>query len=207
MTWLINFGCGFNMYPFLLPDTLNYLEIDKPEVVDLKQTKIKAWQQQGSLSERKITFVGVDFTQDYQSALERTITNLKKDQPCFILLEGVIFFLNRAQSDDLFAFFHRLQGPGDWLGSASFRDTLKRTTAYKRLMAYTGQQEFKTANKEDFQTFPDSYYKALPNYSLIDHQDYFSLSEHYGNPIQLPSDQILNEHFYVLQRISSMQRK
>lgn len=197
---LINFGAGFSMYPFLLDQKIIHIEIDKPAIVNYKKTKLTHWQETGILPQRNIHLIGVDFSEDYKKDLLRQIETIKKDQSCFILIEGVLFFLDRKETDQLFDFFALLQNKGDYVGSASFQDALKDTVAFDRLLEFFGQKVSNT-KESDYQTIEDDYYRSKPSYQLIDHQDYFSLSKNYHNLVQLERDLILNEHFYLLQKL------
>ena len=196
---LINFGSGFSMYPFLLDASLIHIEIDEHEIVNYKASKIEEWQNEKKLPKRDLLFVGVDFSEDYKTKLLEQIQQIKGDKPCFILIEGVLFFLDKAETDGLFSFFNLIQTDGDYVGSASFQDDLKSSTAFKKLLRFLNKKVSKTS-ESDYLTLQDSYYKSLPDYNLIDHQDYFSLSKTYNNTIHLKPDLILNEHFYVLKK-------
>ena len=196
---LINFGSGFSMYPFLLDESLIHIEIDKPEIVNFKASKIEEWQNEKKLPKRDLHFVGVDFSEDYKTKLLEQIQQIKGGKPCFILIEGVLFFLDKAETDGLFSFFNLIQTDGDYVGSASFQDDLKSSTAFKKLLRFLNKKVSKTS-ESDYLTLQDSYYKSLPDYNLKDHQDYFSLSKTYNNTIHLKPDLILNEHFYVLKK-------
>ncbi|WP_127845478.1 class I SAM-dependent methyltransferase [Psychroflexus aestuariivivens] len=197
---LINFGSGFSMYPFLLDEKLINIEIDKPEIVDYKKTKIIDWQKENLLPKRNIHFIGVDFSENYEEDLLSKIQSIKANKPSFILVEGVLFFLDREETDNLFNFFNIIQKSGDYIGSASFQETLKETHAFRNLLSFFNQKVSKT-NENDYQTIQDDYYKSKKNYKLIDHQDYFSLSKKYGNKIKQSEELILNENFYLLKKI------
>ncbi len=197
---LINFGSGFSMYPFLLNERLINIEIDKPEIVDFKEKKIENWQKNNKLPKRNIQFIGVDFSKDYKDSLLSKIYSIKSDKPCFVLLEGVLFFLDREETNKLFSFFNSIQNKGDYVGSASFQETLKETLAFKNLLSFFNKKVSKT-NENDYQTIKDEYYQSIKNYKLIDHQDYFSLSEKYGNVIKHDKELILNENFYLLKKL------
>lgn len=196
---LINFGCGFSMYPFLLDERLIHIEIDKPEIIDYKKAKIKNWQKIKTLPKRKLHFISVDFGEDFKKALLSQISSIKNNKPCFILIEGVLFFLDREETDQLFDFFNAIQNPGDFIGSVSFQDILKDSVAFKKLLNFLNQIVSKT-KASDYQTIDDGYYQSQPAYQLIDHQDYFSLSKTYGNLIRLDKEEILNENFYLLKK-------
>ena len=197
---LINFGSGFSMYPFLLSDDIIHIEIDKEEVVSYKEEKIKEFQEEGKLPERNIHFIGVDFSQDYVDALLEKLTLLKGNKSSFVLIEGVLFFLSRKDTEKLFEFFSRLQEKGDYLGSASFQNKLKASKAFGKLLDFCNKEMVKT-EASDWQTVEDIFYKENANYDLINHQDYFSLSKKHSNTIKLEKDLILNENFYILKKI------
>ena len=196
---LINFGSGFSMYPFLLNEKLINIEIDKPEIIDYKKAKIREWQKSNVLPKRNIHFIGVNFSENYQEDLLSKIKSIKGDKPSFILLEGVLFFLNREETNNLFSLFSTIQKNGDYVGSASFQETLKETKAFKNLLSFFNQKVSKTS-ENDYQTIEDEYYNSKNNYKLIDHQDYFSLSKRYGNKINQRKELILNENFYLLKK-------
>src|SRR5690554_6220 len=196
---LINFGCGFSMYPFLLNEKLINIEIDKPEIIDYKKSKIENWQKTNTVPKRNIHYIAVDFSEDYKEDLLSQISSIKNNKPCFILIEGVLFFLDREETDNLFNFFNVIQKPGDYIGSVSFPETLKEGLAFQKLLHFLNQIVSKTRDS-DYQTVEDEYYQSQPDYKLIDHQDYFSLSTKYGNVIQLDKERILNENFYLLKK-------
>ena len=197
---LINFGSGFSMYPFLLDENMIHIEIDQPEIVDYKKLQLQEWEIKNILPKRNIYFIGVDFSKNYQQELYTKIQSIKGDQSTFILIEGVLFFLTREETNRLFDFFNTIQKNGDYVGSASFQERIKKTTAFQNLLSFFNQKVTK-ASESDYQTIEDEYYQNKRNYSLIDHQDYFSLSEKYGNTINQSEEFILNENFYLLQKI------
>ena len=197
---LINFGAGFSMYPFLLDPKIIHIEIDKPEIVGYKKNKIEQWQKEDILPKRNLHFVGVDFSTAYKEGLLAAINSIKNKKKSFILIEGVLFFLDREETDSLFQLFNLLQDTGDIIGSASFRDNLKQTLAFERLLDFFGEKVSKT-KASDYQTIQDSYYREISGYSLVDHQDYFSLSKTYDHKISLQKELILNENFYLLQKM------
>ncbi|WBL26787.1 class I SAM-dependent methyltransferase [Zunongwangia sp. HGR-M22] len=197
---LINFGSGFSMYPFLLDKKLLHIEIDKPEIVTYKKQKLEHWQQKDVLPKRNIHFIGVDFTSEYKSGLITKLNTIKGNRPCFILIEGVLFFLNRAETNGLFQLFNTIQNSGDYIGSASFQETIKDTQAFKNLLRFFNLKVEKIS-EDDYQTIDDRYYTSVPNYTLIDQQDYFSLSEKYHHKVIEEKTLILNENFYLLKKI------
>lgn len=196
---LINFGSGFSMYPFLLDEKLVHIEIDKAEVVEYKKQQLNQWQKNNILPQRDIHFIGVDFSKDYKDSLLTQIIEIKSNKPTFVLLEGVLFFLNRKDTNKLFSFFDLIQEQGDFTGCVSFKENVKDTLAFKNLIRFFNQKVVKTS-ESDYQTIEDKFYQKLSNYTMIDHQDYFSLSKKYNHTVRQDKEMILNENFYILQK-------
>ena len=199
ITVLINFGSGFSMYPFLLNEKLTHIEIDKPKIITYKKQHIEQWQSEGVLPKRNIHFIGVDFSTDYKDDLLTRLNAIKGNQACFILIEGVLFFLNREETHGLFNLFDEIQKPGDYIGSASFQEKIKETQAFKNLLRFFNVKVSKIS-KDDYQTLDDQFYTTIPNYRLMDQQDYFSLSKKYAHKIAEEKTMILNENFYLLKK-------
>ncbi|MGG8498082.1 class I SAM-dependent methyltransferase [Tenacibaculum sp. TC6] len=197
---LINFGCGFSMYPFLLDEAIINIEIDKEEIIDYKKRKIEEFQKQGKLPVKKIHFIGVDFSKDYVDILLEKLHLLKEGKTSFILVEGVLFFLSRKDTEKLFDFFSKLQSKDDYIGSASFQEELKSSKAFKKLLDFFNKKVAKT-KASDWQTIEDDFYIKNRSYTVVNHQDFFSLSKKYNNIVKLERDLILNENFYILKKI------
>lgn len=197
---LINFGAGFSMYPYLLSELLINIEIDKPEIVSYKKRKLQDWEKKGVLPRRKIHFLATDFSTNYEITLWSEIKAIAEEKSCFILIEGVLFFLIIEEINTLFHFFNKLQQPTDYIGSASFTKEVKQTLAFKRLTTFL-KRKMGNVNKHDYMTLEDTFYESISDYTLLEHEDYFSLSETYHNTIMSSKTTILNEHFYLLQKI------
>lgn len=59
------------------------------------------------------------------------------------------------------------------------------------------------ASASEYQAIHNDCYRKIKNYSLIDDQDYFILSKTYNHRIELEKELILNENFYMLQKVGS----
>lgn len=196
---LINFGAGFSMYPFIMQEEVLHVEIDVPEVIDFKTKQILKWKNEKLLPQKECYSIAVDFESDYQQELAMKIREIVGNRKCFILIEGVHFFLPEKVSQQLFSFFDELQMTGDYLGSVSFNDALKSTQAFKNLTRYFNQH-FTMANNT-YQTINDDVYWSLPHYQLLQREDYFSLSKQHNHQPELSKDEILNENFYLLRKL------
>lgn len=197
---LINFGCGFSMYPFLLPEGLQHIEIDMPAPISFKREKVMEWQKIGKLPHRNIHFLEADFNTDYQKVLKNEILDIKQDKKSFILLEGVLFFISRDDTNRLFDLFEEIQNKNELVGSVSFQKEIETRKAFKRLAQFT-KTRLDANEKFCYQTLEVSYYQNLKKYSIIDHQDTISLSRKYNPSKHLDKEKLLDEHMYILNRI------
>lgn len=196
---LINFGCGFSMYPFLFEDHLIHIEIDQKDLIDYKKDQIQQLIRAGKLPQRTIHYIFKDFNLQKEE-LRQEVLAITKDKPSFALLEGVIFFLNKTNTNQLIETIGHIQTKGSYFGIVSFLDRIVPTDCFQRLIRFF-EKEIALDKKIDYLTLPTSYYEKLPNYELIGHEDYISLSKKYSpeNAI-VNGDLILNENMYILKR-------
>jgi len=197
---LINFGAGFSMYQFMLDDNVVTIEIDKKEIVDFKKKKIDSWTREGKLPKRNIVYASIDFNKNQEEDIINRIKLLVPKKPTFILLEGVLFFLDRNTTDKLFRVFSGLQNHGDKVGSVSYLPEVENTEVYKRLLQYFDSNN-DTNDSFSHQTIPHSYYTKINNYSLVDYADEYSLAKIYASESGITDKtQILNENLYILEK-------
>lgn len=196
---LINFGCGFSMYPFLFHERLINIEIDQKDLIDHKKTHIQSLIKKGELPKRKIHYLSKDFNLQKEE-LESEIKEIVKGKKSFVLLEGVIFFLSRKSTNELVELISKIQSKESYFGSVSFLDTITETKCFKRLVKFY-KEEVILNNKFEYLTLPTKYYETIPAYKLIKHEDYVSLSKKYSpeNIIE-NGDLILNENMYILKK-------
>ncbi|MEL6719713.1 MAG: class I SAM-dependent methyltransferase [Bacteroidota bacterium] len=106
---LINFGCGFSMYPYLFGTELIHIEIDQKHLIEYKQSQIQQWTAAGRLPRRNVHYLSKDFNLE-QKELEAEIKAITKGKTSFVLLEGVIFFLSKQSTDTLIDLISRFKG-------------------------------------------------------------------------------------------------
>ena len=198
---LLNFGAGFSMYQFLLDDNISTIEIDKKNIINYKKNKIDQWVKEDKLPKRDIQYISLDFNSDSEKDIIDSLNPLITEQPVFILLEGVLFFLNQAVSSKLFRVFRNLQNMGDFIGCVSYIPEIEKTKVYKRLLNYFDSNN-DTNESFSHQTIPTSYYSNLEGYRLKEHKSEFDLAPIYAPKFGVDhKNQILNEHMYLLERI------
>ena len=196
---LINFGCGFSMYPFLFEKDLINIEIDQKDIINYKKNEVQKLIREGNLPERQIHYIAKDFNLE-KDELENELKSIIKGKPSFVILEGVIFFLNKTSTNELIELITNIQTQGSYFGSVSFLDKIVDTNCFKRLINYF-EEEVSLNSKFEYLTLPTTYYEDMPNYELLEHEDYVSLSKRYS-PKQIieNGDLILNENMYLLRR-------
>ncbi|MGB1242875.1 MAG: class I SAM-dependent methyltransferase [Chitinophagales bacterium] len=196
---IINFGCGFSMYPYLFDEEVIHIEIDQREVIDYKKSCVEDWVKEGKLPNREIHYLTKDFNLQ-RDELEDEIKSIIGDKPSFVILEGVILFLSQECTNDLIDLIGRVQTAGSYFGSVSYLDEINDLDCFKRLTTFL-ENEAMSGNKFDCLTLPTSYYENLPNYGLVEHEDYVSLSEKYApERAIINGNSILNENMYLLHK-------
>lgn len=199
---IVNLGAGFSHYPFLLPQKHRYCDVDQAHVTALKSARQRAWQEDGTLPQRQLDYMTADFEDaDLREDLFIRLQEWIGGQPCFILLEGVIFFLQENTARTLVEQLARLQQKGDQLGLVSFLPNIVNQPVYGRLLDFLAQ-ELNTMNP-DFTHLPTRYFQNLRGYDLLEHTEAGALSLRFcpDNIIGDPQE-MLNEQMYLLQRSS-----
>ena len=126
---------------------------------------------------------------------------LKEDQKAFILIEGVLFFLNEQGTQKTFDIFDRILHSGDFIGSVSFQETIEGTAVFNRLIDFCIQR-LNYQHGFHYQVVPDSFYYQRTGYSCIDHQDGLTLNQQFSPHYPLPDrSDFLNENMYLLRKI------
>lgn len=198
--YLINFGCGFSMYPFLFNSGLKHIEIDQADVIDLKSEKIHEWQLLGILPEREITYIASDFNNEFLSDLRSEILAVKRERASFILIEGVLFFIGKNTTDRLFKLFSDLQRPNEFIGSVSFQPALEKAEVFGKLVSFVEENLDKNL-QFNYQTLDDRYYENLKSYQLLDQQDTLSMGRTFAPNMFIEPGEVLNEHVYLLKKL------
>lgn len=196
---LINFGCGFSMYPFLLHKGLAHIEIDMPHIIDFKKEQVGLWQAKGILPPRVISYIAADFISGDLDWLVSALLGKLNGRNSFILIEGVLFFLSKKDTARLFRVFQDIQVPGGMVGSVSFTPELEKAEVFQKLITFAERNLEKNENFE-YQTLENSFYEQLDGYQLTDHQDTISLAGLYAPEIAVEREEVLNEHMYILKK-------
>lgn len=197
---LVNFGAGFSMYQFHLPKSSLTIEIDKKDIIVHKKEKVNQWINNNSLPKRNINYVSIDFNTNSEQEIITILKPLIGNKPSFILLEGVLFFLNKKVTHKLFNIFNRIQQPGDLIGSVSYLPTVENTEVYQKLLHYFDSNN-DAKNSFNHQTIPHSFYNNINGYDLIEHTDGYELSKLYASQSGILSKtEILNESIYLLKK-------
>lgn len=196
----LNFGAGFSMYPYVLPKKIKTIEADFQEVVHYKSQKTKQFTRDGLLPERTVTHWEADITRAASQADLIQKLDKYRDYKKVVLIEGVFFFLTKAQIDSVLAFSSKLLSKDDLLMCVSFDDSLKQTEVFRKLTNYFN--EVLPIDDNSHTTLPHTYYKNLPEFELEKHSNSWELGRELSViPLQLQESDILNEHFYVLRKI------
>ncbi len=197
---LINFGSGFSMYQFQMNSNVSTIEIDKEDIIEYKKKKIDDWIKKEKLPFREIVYTAIDFNLKSEKEIIEVLKPLVKNKPIFILIEGVLFFLNKNTISKLFSICNKLQNKGDLIGSVSYLPEIENTNVYQKLLHYFDTNN-DTNDAFNHQTIPTSFYQNLIGYSLVEHIDEFELSHKYiPHHTIVNKNEILNENMYILEK-------
>ncbi len=194
----VNIGAGYSFYPYLLPQgQQRFCDVDHSSVIAHKSAKIAAWEAEGRIPRRQVTYFSADLEDaDQLAVLETQLRAWIQGAPSFFLIEGVLFFLQPRSVDLLFQMFARLQGTGDRLGAVSFVPQTFDTPVYQRLLRFLA--DHLGEHRKDYIALPISFYETLPGYRLDRWFDECQLSRQFSpdRPLEDPWG-FLNEHVFL----------
>lgn len=199
---LINVGSGFTSYPFLLPENILTIEVDRAEVIEYKQTQTTLWVRQGLLPLRKIEYHQANLieTADRDRVFER-IAKSVGNRPTFVLFEGLTYFLHHESWQDLLARTYQIQQSGSQMGFDFWLPTFGSTSLFKKLEAYV-KREWGFASL-DFLSLTDAEAIRIPNYELVlKSSNAQEEAKKLTTRILADEDNSMVEHYRILQKQS-----
>lgn len=198
---LINIGAGFTHYPYLIPPGVPCCEVDTAFTVEFKQQKLAVFEAQGLLPARTITFLPVDDLND-PAQLTVLLDRLRawlEGRPSFVLLEGVLFYLQLSTIENLLAGLASIQGKGDIVATTSFRPEEQSKPMFQRLVSYC-TTDYQQAHFSPT-TLANRFYRRQQGYAVLEHRNCFDLQRTHAPKEHLGVvEDVLEEDLYVLQR-------
>lgn len=197
---LLNFGAGFSMYPFSLPDHVVSIDVDFEEIMSYKKAKTLEFNSNGLLPKRSIDFMSIDITSEIEQQRLVDAVAPYADYKKVILIEGVFFFLTNTQIETVLNLSKRLLSTGDSLMCVSFDTSLKQTQVFQRLKSYFTQ--VLKSDHNPYTVLPHAFYEQIDGFKYISKSSEMALGKKLGVIANnLAEETILNEYFYLLQRI------
>lgn len=198
---LVNIGAGFSLYPYLLPSTHRFCDVDVEPIVNLKSQNLEEWVAAGKFPFRDVTYFAAELDDgEGRKELEQQLLAWIAGSPTFILIEGVLFYLQPESVLPIFEMFAHLQKTGDQVGSVSFLPEILKTEVHRRLLNYLGRYFRQSGN--EYIELEAAFYENLENYRLLIDTEYCELSRRYAPQQELTDPEaILNEHMYILERL------
>ncbi|MCT8340469.1 class I SAM-dependent methyltransferase [Flavobacteriaceae bacterium TK19130] len=193
----INLGAGFSMYPYLLQNHWETLEIDFNEVVQYKDLKTAAFQKDNKIPTRTIDRMVANFLTEEGQGKIRNWVQQHPSKPKIFIIEGVFYFLSVEEVSTLLRFCRSLMKPGDQLACNSYRDAIKQTQAFEALQQYF--REVLNTTDQANTTLADTFYRNLDGFLLEEVTSTFELAKENGFIDTTVSETVvLNEYCYSL---------
>lgn len=198
----VNLAAGLSHYPLFLSKPVICIEVERPDVIDLKRKAFARWTDSGDIPSRAIEFITCDL--DDSSAVSELANDLHRrldSRPTYLLMEGLLFYLQRAAIDTIFDQIARRLPMGSRVGSVSFETWTTSTRPYQRLIEFFDR----ALHPQDavYSVIDDDFYAALPGLRLIEKTNCAQMiGEEASLGLQREDiDEMLIESLYVLERI------
>lgn len=194
----VNIGAGFTSYPFLVSKNCKFIEVDLPNIIKYKQYKIKQFIKNGKLPDRDVTFLSADvcINNDLVKLKESLIPHIE-DNPSFILLEGITYFLKIQYLNQLFKIFSEIQTHNSILTFDFWKPGDAGHHVLKKLMRFFSDR-FGFDNKQ-YNLIDLNFIQNIKGYELVESTDIQDLEKTYTNDNFLADyNKIIPEHYVIL---------
>lgn len=196
----INIAAGFTSYPFLINQPVPCFEVDFPHVVDHKRQAIGRWQAEGVLPDRPVEFIAADLNDPKQLVtLQRELVLRLGGVPSFLLMEGLVYYLEPEVLERLYEAWTGLQVPGSVLAFDFWKPDVAEHPVTCRFARFCAER-FGHA-RERYNLFDETSIAAVTGYDIVELTDVQELEQVFAGSSDLADYRtILPEHYALLQR-------
>jgi O-methyltransferase involved in polyketide biosynthesis len=197
----VNIGAGFTSYPFLVSKDCKFIEVDLPNVINYKQSKIKEFIENGDLPNRDITFLSADICNKIDLMnLKETLIHLPDCNSLFVLLEGITYFLNRQRLNQLFNMASELQTSNSIVAFDFWKPDDADHPVLNKLIKFFSDR-FGFDNKQ-YNLMDLDFIQNLKGYNLIDLTDIQELEKRYTKDNFLSEYNKIIPEYYIILKVS-----
>jgi O-methyltransferase involved in polyketide biosynthesis len=197
----INIGAGFTSYPFLISDNCKFIEVDMPKVIKYKQKNIKHFIENDDLPNREITFISADIcNKNDQIKLKKSLSNQINNNPSFILIEGLTYFLKMQDLIKLFNMLTEIQTSGSILAYDYWKQEKANHPVLRKLMRFFTDR-FGFAENQ-YNLIDSDFIQNIKGYRLVESTDIQELEKTYAKSNLLSNyKKILPEYYDIMRRL------
>ncbi|PJC64954.1 MAG: hypothetical protein CO021_01585 [Deltaproteobacteria bacterium CG_4_9_14_0_2_um_filter_42_21] len=196
---LLNIAAGFSMYPFRLKPTNSTVDLDFPHVNAFKKETIEKLQAAGELPKRKIEFLSLDLqTDDAIQELRNTIQKQTKYGPMFIILEGILYYLDLAVVRLLFQALAEELPAESQVIAVAWSPKIKHTAKMETARTFFAQDIQRADNHYTY--LAPSFFTNLDSLKCTEQLGYRDIEKEFCNEQLLAEGTFLDESFYLLKK-------
>jgi sugar-specific transcriptional regulator TrmB/O-methyltransferase involved in polyketide biosynthesis len=197
----INIGSGVSMYPYLINTNIRFCEVDCKEIIEFKKNKLEEFTRTKKIPNKQIKFYSADLNnKESISQLFSKLSIWTKGDPCFILIEGVSYYLRISNIKQVLTSCHKLQSKADLLGVVTWPKFLKNTEVFNRFENFV--EKILGEELLDFTFLDKKEIQDMQKYKLKKHTNYLEISKIYGVSDRLSEkkEDLIYEELYILKK-------
>jgi len=197
----VNIGAGFTSYPFLIQRPCRSLEVDYAPIIHLKRDRVATWQREGLLPGRPVEYLAADLkARSDRERLNSQLAGWIGNDPSFILLEGITYFLAMPVLIELFETFSSLQLPDSVVGFDFWKPDIQANPVFIRLQKYVAE---KFGYKETRYNLLDAgFVRSIQGYQAAEITRVDEQEKLYSKtPVLQNEEEILLENYAILKKV------
>ena len=197
----VNIASGFANYPFLVEGNCSFYEFDLPNITEFKKCTVAQWMKERKLPERTIHYLPIDLNDGLQRRkMKETLHKAIGNNPSFVILEGVTYYLGKDVLWDIFSLLSDVQNKGSMVAFDYWKPNAMDYPVMVRLKEHL-DKKFGYSNR-GWDLFDESFIREIRGFTKIESTDIAALEVKYS-PTRLfqGSENKIPVHFSVLKRV------
>ena len=197
----INIAAGFTNYPFLVDGDCRFVEVDLPNIIEIKKAKVAEFIEENKLPLRNVEYLSVDLNSvNQRSKMKKKLSEIIGENPSFVAMEGLTYYLSKDVLNDIFGLLRDVQKKDSiiafdyWKPDALEYPTMVKLKEYlDRKFGYHGQ---------DWNLFDNNYIKDLNGYAEVFSTNMAKLELQYSNTKKFQGrENTIPDNFCVLKKM------
>ena len=191
-----NIASGFTSYSWQLPENIECYEIDLPNVLSFKKSRIEEWQIEGKFPKRPVHFAPLDLSN--KEDFKKFIAGGFGSKPIYFLLEGVLYYLDQSVVHNILLSIAQLPIKIIRIGLVYWSNEFSKTEVFQRMSSYF--RDTYQIEVGSYTIFERDFFEKIQGLKITESTNFIELGKKYAPDQDFQKPKIFEETFLILER-------